>query len=388
MGLMMRRLLLLAVLFAGTRCGLLAQEKPADRNQKEMSCGTQHEGDCKEHCAQMAAGHEHGAEHAAGHHAQGGFMQHGMSHEIQKGVKLEEKINATAHIVTLHEGGMNLPAHSAHDKTPQPPDQTWTVPFDGWLLGFTPKIMDATGATVPGTLLHHTAFWNVNRSDFLCKNKEEHIYGAGSEMNVWPAIPGFGYRVQKGDQIRIETMVYNPTDKDYSNVWLEVAIQYLSVPAAGEKAAAIKNTYPAWIDVQECGNSGYTLTAGKSTQTGVITVQYSGALLGVGGHLHDYAKGIVLRDAASRKEIANLDAKTDEQGHLLSTPVLTFYQTGGYAIKSGDKLEVTASYDNPTGQEIPDGAMGIMVGYFLLEGDAGIAALRRVKKPIAKDLKQ
>ena len=423
MGLAMRKmLLLLAVLFAGTRGPLLAQEKPAEHDMGTMPCGVKHEGDCKEHCAKMRhahgaeqgthmmggmqcdmAGmkdmqecqehcakmhHEHAAEHSPEGDAHEGFMHQGMSHELQKNVKLEEKIDQTAHVITLREGPMNLPAHTGHHQAAQPPDQTWTVPFDGWLLGYTPRLVDAAGAAVPGTLLHHTAFWNVNRSDFLCKNKEEHIYGAGSEMNVWPAIPGYGYRVQKGDQIRIETMVYNPTAKDYPSVWLEVAIQFLPLPAAGEKPAPVRNVYPAWIDVQECGGSGYTLLEGQSTKTGVITVRYSGALLGVGGHLHDYGRQLLLRDAATGKEIAKLDAKVDEQGHLLSTPIVTFYETGGYALHRGDKLEVTATYDNPTGQEIPDGAMGIMVGYFLPEGDAGIASLRRVRKPIAKKLEQ
>lgn len=385
----MRKILfLLAILFAASRCGAQAQEKPAAA-AKPMQCDGKHAGDCKEHCAKMAASHaaemHHG--HDANHHASEGFMRRGMTHETQKNVKLEQKIDEAARRITLREGGMNLPAHSAHHKTPQPPDQVWTVPFDGWLLGFTPRMMDSSGAPAPGKLLHHTAFWNTNRSDFLCRNKEEHIFGAGSELNVWPVISGFGYRVQKGDQIRIETMVYNPTDKDYSNVWLQVEIQYLPQPAGAEKAA-IRNTYPAWIDVQECGNSGYTLLAGKSSKTGLVNIPYSGVLLGVGGHLHDYAANLTLREAASGKVIASLDAKTDDKGTLLSIPVATFYETGGYALKAGDKVEVTAGYDNPTGDEIPDGAMGIMVGYFLPEGDAGIASLRRIKKPIARDAKQ
>lgn len=421
---MRKLLLLLAILFAVSRGPAQAQEKPPAASPS-MQCDGKHEGDCKEHCAHMAAGHdagmhhEHGAmsgemkcgamdmkdcqQHCAamnehheagmmhhGHgeaqHEAGGFMRHGMSHETQKNVKLEEKIDEAARRITLREGPLNLPAHSAHDKTPQPVDQTWTVPFDGWLLGFTPKMMDSAGAAVPGKLLHHTAFWNTNRPDFLCRNKEEHIFGAGSEMNVWPAVPGFGYHVHKGDYIRIETMVYNPTGQDFSGVWLQVEIQYLPQPAGAEKAA-IRDIYPAWIDVQECGNSGYTLLAGKSSKTGVITVPYSGALLGVGGHVHDYAANLTLREAASGKVIASLDAKTDEKGALLSLPVTTFYETGGYALKAGEKLEVTTSYNNPADSEIPDGAMGIVVGYFLPEGEAGIAALRRVDKPIDKKAK-
>ncbi len=34
---------------------------------------------------------------------------------------------------------------------------------------------------------------------------------------------------------------------------------------------------------------------------------------------------------------------------------------------------MTASYDNPTGQRLPHGAMGIVVGYFLPDDDARMA---------------
>ena len=66
--------------------------------------------------------------------------------------------------------------------------------------------MDGAGQPEPGRLLHHVAFYNTARPDFLCPNKQEHIFGAGGEMNDWPALPGVGYRVRKGDRIRISTM--------------------------------------------------------------------------------------------------------------------------------------------------------------------------------------
>ncbi len=69
-------------------------------------------------------------------------------------------------------------------------------------------------------------------------------------------------------------------------------------------------------------------------------------------------------------------------------PIVTFYETGGYKLRRGARLHVATAYDNPTGKAIPDGAMGIMVGYFVPDGEAGMAALRRVKKPIAKHIEQ
>src|SRR5713226_8066668 len=192
------------------------------------------------------------------HH--GGFMQGGMHHAVAKGVKLDAKVDAAAHTVTLRVGPMNLPAHTSHMKMPQPPDLVWDVPIDGWLLAYHPKLVDAGGNAVPGTVLHHVAFWNENRADFLCPNKEEHIFGAGSEMTDWAEVPGYGYRVQKGDKIRIETMMYNPTATSYDKIYLLVVIPFQDIPVDGSVAPR-KNVYPAWMDVASCGNSGYDLPA-------------------------------------------------------------------------------------------------------------------------------
>lgn len=316
-------------------------------------------------------------QHGAG---RGGFMQEGMHHAVAQGVSLDAKVDAAAHSVTLRVGPMNLPAHTGHMKMPQPPDVIWKVPMDGWLLAYHPRLVDAHGNAVPGTVLHHVAFWNENRADFLCPNKEEHIFGAGSEMTDWAEVPGFGYRVLKGTNIRIETMVYNPTETSYDKVYLEVQIPFVDAeaPSAGK---LIRNVYPAWMDVSSCGNSGYDLPAGKSEKIGSVTVKYDGLLLGVGGHLHDYGKQIVLQDVSRKETVATLDAQSDPQGHLESVPVKFFVQEGGYKFAAGDVLKVSAKYDNPTGKLLHDGAMGIAVGYFVAAEDTKMAALRRNSKP-------
>src|SRR5260221_710312 len=150
------------------------------------------------------------------------FMQGNMHHSVAQGVKLDPNFDVATHTIKLRIGPMNLPAHTSHMKMPQPPDLVWDAPLNGWLLAYHPKLVDASGNAVPGTVLHHVAFWNENRADFLCPNKEEHIFGAGSEMTDWAEIPGYGYRVQKGDKIRIETMMYNPTATSYDKTFLEV----------------------------------------------------------------------------------------------------------------------------------------------------------------------
>ena len=318
--------------------------------------------------------------HDMSHMQHGGFMQGGMKHLTAKGVKLEVQTHAATHTITLRIGPLDLPAHTSHMRMAQPPDETWTISSAGWLLGYRARLLDASGGAVPGVVLHHVAFWNENRPDFLCPNKDEHIFGAGGELTDWAPMPGFGYRVEKGDRIRIETMVHNPTPTAYPAVYLEVAIPY----ADAASPAAVRNFYPAWMDVGSCGSSGYDLPAGPSTKVGTVPVKFDGVLLGVGGHMHDYAKELVLEDSRSQDPLAKLVAKTGEKGQLISMPVELFYQkyaqTGGYPLRAGDVLTIRASYDNSSGKSLRDGAMGIVVGYFVPNDDAALAKLRHEPK--------
>jgi hypothetical protein len=314
--------------------------------------------------------------HDMEHMQHGGFMQGGMKHETAKGVKLDAKTDAATHTITLRIGPMNLPANTSHMKMAQPPDLVWTIASPGWLLAYHTKLVDAAGNQVPGAVLHHVAFWNENRSDFLCPNKDEHIFGAGGELTDWAQVPGFGYQVEEGDQIRIETMIHNPTPAAYLQAYLEVAIPYLDHATP----AAVRNFYPAWMDAGGCGNSGYDLPAGVSKKIGTVPVKYDGVLLGVGGHMHDYAKELVLEDSRSQDPVATLPAKTDDRGRLVSMPVVMFIGTGGYALATGDKLTITATYDNTSGRPLRDGAMGIVVGYFVPKEPKALAGLRHEAK--------
>lgn len=85
---------------------------------------------------------------------------------------------------------------------------------------------------------------------------------------------------------------------------------------------------------------------------------------------------LTLEDSSAKYPVAVLDAKVDAQGHLLSVPVVTFFQTGGYQFSAGDTLTITTSYNNPTGKLLPSGAMGIVVGYFVPQDPAALNSLR------------
>lgn len=304
---------------------------------------------------------------------------HHESGALQKDVALTVH-QVASDAVEIRLGPYDLPAHTAHDAMPQAPDFLWVVPFDGWIVSYSPSLLDADGNDIEAKLLHHVAFWNVGRADFLCPNKEEHIFGAGAELTRWPPMPGFGYAVHHGDRIRISTMFHNPTGTSYAKAYLAVEVNYVTETATESGIPKLRSVYPAWFDVMECGDSSYDLKPGQSVKTGQIQMPRAGLLLGVGGHLHNYGRSLTVTNATRKDQIARLTAELDAKGMLASVPVVTFLSRGGYHLAAGDKVQVAAEYMNFTGQPAPDGAMGIAVGYFLPDDAAAMEGLRRTPK--------
>ncbi len=286
----------------------------------------------------------------------------GMAMPMNSTAAIAVQDDPAAQVLTVKLGPLNLPAHTDHMHTAQPRPLFLKIPFDGWIIAYHPRLADRSGNPLPGRLLHHVAFYNTARPDFVCPNKQEHIFGAGGEMNDWPATPGFGYRVHPGDRIRITSMFHNPTAVSYPAAYLEVRIDYRKTGSAG---TPLKSVYPTWLDVKSCGDSSYNLKPGRNVTTGDVTLNYPGILLGVGGHMHDYGRELVLTNLTRNKTVATLPAKLDSGGHIVSMPIVMFMKEGGYRVAKGDRMQITATYDNPTGRLLRDGAMGIVVGYFL-----------------------
>ena len=310
-------------------------------------------------------------------HLQESMHHPGQMHHSMSGAKLPVTKDPSGLARIIRIGPVNLPAHADHMAVAQPPDFFVTVQAEEWLTAFHPRLVDDAGEPLPNKLLHHVAFYNTGRRDFLCPNKEEHIFGAGGEMNDWPAVPGFGYHLEPADRIRVNTMFANPTDTSYPKVYLEVREEYqLAQPGAQQ----LKSVYPVWFDVMGCHNSGYSLIPGKNVTTFNFTLGYSGLLLGVGGHLHDYGQQLVLEDATRGQVIVTLASSLDPNGRILSMPVNSFADRGGYRLDKGELVRVTATYDNPTGKSLPQGAMGIVVGYFLPDDPKELSALARRPK--------
>jgi hypothetical protein len=72
-----------------------------------------------------------------------------------------------------------------------------------------------------------------------------------------------------------------------------------------------------------------------------------------------------LEDLTAGKVIWKAEPILDEAGELVGMPIKKFFWRLGVPLRTDHTYRLTAIYDNPTGETIPDGAMGTLGGVFL-----------------------
>ena len=78
--------------------------------------------------------------------------------------------------------------------------------------------------------------------------------------------------------------------------------------------------------------------------------------------------------------------KTDSTGEVLEMPITKFIWTVGKPVRPDHVYRLTATYDNPTGQTIPEGGMGVIGGIIALTGGARWPAVDRRHPDYVADL--
>lgn len=231
-------------------------------------------------------------------------------------VKVDFADDRDSSILTLRVGPFTVPPRMDHVSAPI---ATIRVPFDAWYVGYEPRVVDEGGRGSRTQVLHHVELLNIDRRNFICPRQPERMFAAGSELSHWPRVPGVGYRVARDQRIAVAVMLHNHSDHEASNSYLEIRIHY-ALPGATRLA----NVYPAWFVVSHCGPTIYDLPPGPHVKASEMVVPYPGALVGVGGHIHDYGRELRLDNATRDEHIATLKIDVDADGRLRPFPSSSF----------------------------------------------------------------
>lgn len=275
--------------------------------------------------------------------------------------KLRVELDQKDEVVSLVLGPIDLPPNTHHGGIEHPPPLTTTVPIDGYLHGFTTKLVDADGNPVARSVLHHVNVIDPNHRELFTPIMRR-LMAAGQETRDQSMPKLLGVPVHAGDTLVVRAMYHNPTPNDYKGVDLYINLSY------SPKDQFLKpfEVYPFYIDVMPPdGPKAYDLPPGHSTKSWEGTPAVSGRILGIGGHLHDYSVSLRLENAETNEVLWEGKPELDENGRILGVPTGHLWMKGGVRLEKGVRYRVVAEYNNPTGKTILDGAMGAIGGIFM-----------------------
>jgi plastocyanin len=237
---------------------------------------------------------------------------------------------------------------------------------NGYITAMRAYLVDDRGrqVSIKDVMLHHIVFINHGRHPRdhkgSCEGRwGEPFYGTGEEHQRLILPAGYGYRVEKGDRWRMQTMLMSHELKAKT-----VRVRYRMRIVSGKAARAMHHVKPIWIRANGCesANPSYTVEGGGppgsvSSRTFTWHVPITGRLVAAGGHLHGGATDLRLTEPGcsdrtlvdSKPLYAAQSALPYQLRPILHEPgpisTKYFKSETGIWLRRGQVLKLTGSYD-------------------------------------------
>lgn len=259
---------------------------------------------------------------------------------------------------------VDLPAGAAHHAISQPPVTTGELPVDGAVYGLRAEAVDASGRILPSELIHHFNLIDPDHRELFLPIARR-MAAAGPETGE-PKVPWllFGLPFHRGEHVIASAMLHNPTATAYQGVRTRLILYY--TPAS--RPWPIWEAYPWQLDVAfPVGDKAFDLPPGRSERAYEGSPAVPGTIVVIGGHLHEFGVTIEMTDVTTGELIWRGAPVRDSAQRFLTIPIGKLYSWNrlGAHIVPEHRYRVTAVYENPTGQVIPGGGMGVVGGLFL-----------------------
>jgi hypothetical protein len=237
-----------------------------------------------------------------------------------------------------------------------------------WITGMTPDLEYADGSNAnvdTGVMLHHFVLTNQDRTDATCGGTPlgqlgERFFASGNERTPMKLPSGYGYYVASSDRFNFLADLMN-MDVEAKTVYIDVTYSY----STRSKSSA----RPVWLDIDECGDSEYSIPAGFSDTHWDWRVNVPGDVLAIAGHVHTDGHGVRIAATVvgTKQRICNSVATyggpteyydmdgmpyISNMSSCLATPVITLSQ--------GQTVRLHSIYNSP---EARNDVMGIMIAY-------------------------
>jgi hypothetical protein len=270
--------------------------------------------------------------------------------------------DAARHEMLVEVGPADLPA----GEMKQLPAFHGTIPVDGWLHGYRVEMVDANGRPIPRQTLHHVNVIAPDRRELFSQIMLR-VAAAGQETAPAMLPRLAGYRVRPGQPLIVTVMMHNPTARDLQGVRMIMHFPYTRSSAVLRPVSV----FPFYVDVMPPASlHSWDLPPGHSTRSWEGRPAVAARILGIGGHLHQYGTALRLEDVTTHTLLWEGRPSVDSTGEVVAMPQQKFLWRLGVPVRPDHLYRVTAVYDNPTGQTIPEGAMGALGGAVIPESAA------------------
>jgi hypothetical protein len=253
------------------------------------------------------------------------------------------------------------------------PVQQIVIPASGSIYSVRTMVLDSAGNQLPRTFLHHVNLRDPAKRDLFLQTAL-HILAASKEtpeLDVPQLV--LGLPLEAGQRLFATAMLNNPTDTPHHGVRIRLVFGYRQTDGFGGSTFPLFRAYPWVLDVRfplgspPNGSLAFDLPPGTTVQSWESSPAISGYILGLGGHVHDYATELELSDVTTGTVLWRQAPVKDAAGHVLSMPITKFYRWNrlGLRIEASHRYRIAVRYDNPTGHLLHGAGMGAVAGLFV-----------------------
>jgi hypothetical protein len=240
-------------------------------------------------------------------------------------------------------------------------------------------VLDSAGGALPKEFLHHVHLSDPDHRDLFLAGTL-HLLAASKETPS-VAVPELilGLPLAEGQRLLTWGMLSNetPVARHGVHVRMEIGCRPVGRGLFGSWFPVF-HAYPWVMDamfpngLRPRSNRSFDLPPGRTTRSWESSPAIPGDIVGIGGHVHDYAVSLEFTDVTTGQRIWHVTPVRDSAGHVLDLPITRFYNWHrlGIHIAPSHRYRITVTYDNPTGHVIPEGGMGSVAGLFIPERGA------------------
>jgi hypothetical protein len=229
-------------------------------------------------------------------------------------------------------------------------------------------VVDPQGKPLPPSRLHHFNVIDPSRRELFAPIALR-LFAASKETGS-PSVPQrlVGMPLVAGQRIILKAMLHNSEAQPLRGARARVVLGF----APGGRTWPLFQAYPMQLDVlfpvgAADGTKSFDLPPGHFEESHEARPAVAGTLVGIGGHVHDFADYLQFSDKTTGEVLWRGIPYEDEDGTVSSMPVEKFYRWYrlGVRLEPTHVYEVRVAYDNPTGEPIPFGGMGVVGGLFV-----------------------